>query len=184
MPRWRSAAAGLNLRYLREAVGPSGRVYGVDLSGNMLRKARELCEREGWINVSLIQADAATYTAPEPLDGVMFGLSYNTMPHHLTVLRRAWRQLRAGGQLVIMDAKLPPGLAGRILLPFSVWLMKRTMLGNPYIRPWEDLAALADDLAMEEFRLRSYYICRGGKRDGAPDNEQQVHPVGQMAEGV
>ena len=45
----------------------------------------------------------------------MFGLSYNTMPHHLAVLHHAWNQLRPGGRLVVMDAKLPPGLGGRLI---------------------------------------------------------------------
>ena len=102
---------GRNFPYLREAVGPSGRVYGVDLSTGMLAKARALCEQRRWRNVELTHEDAADYIAPEPLDGVMFGLSYNTMPHHLTVLRHAWKQLRPGGRIVIMDAKVPPGLA-------------------------------------------------------------------------
>ena len=29
-----------------------------------------------------------------------------------------------------MDAKLPPGLGGRLVLPFGLWLMKHTMLGK------------------------------------------------------
>jgi len=33
-----------------------------------------------------------------PIDGVLFSLSYNTMPHHRMVLRRAWDQLRPGGR--------------------------------------------------------------------------------------
>jgi ubiquinone/menaquinone biosynthesis C-methylase UbiE len=154
---------GRNFPYLREAVGPQGKVYGVDISTGMLSKARALCESNHWDNVELIQSDAAEYVPPQPLDGVMFGLSYNTMPHHLVVLRHAWNQLRPGGRLVIMDAKLPPGLGGRLVLPFSLWLMKKTMLGNPLIRPWEDLARLADDFEMEEFMFGSYYVCRGIK---------------------
>ncbi len=114
-------------------------------------------------NVELIESDAAEYRAPVPLDGVMFGLSYNTMPHHLAVLREAWNQLRPGGRLVIMDAKLPPGLGGRLVLPFSLWLMKRTMLGNPLIKPWEDLARLAGTVEMEEFMFGSWYVCRAIK---------------------
>jgi ubiquinone/menaquinone biosynthesis C-methylase UbiE len=97
---------GRNLPFLHRAVGPAGRIYGVDLSEGMLTRARHQCERNGWDNVELIQRDAADFAAPEPLDGVMFGLSYNTMPHHLAVLRQAWNQLRPGGRLVIMDAKL------------------------------------------------------------------------------
>jgi demethylmenaquinone methyltransferase/2-methoxy-6-polyprenyl-1,4-benzoquinol methylase len=154
---------GRNLPFLSDAVGPSGRVYGVDLSPGMLAKATELCKRNRWSNVELIEGDAAEYRAPVPLDGVMFGLSYNTMPHHLTVLREAWSQLRPGGRLVIMDAKLPPGLGGRLILPFSLWLMKNTMLGNPLIKPWEDLGRLTDTLQMEQFMFGSWYICHGTK---------------------
>ncbi len=61
------------------------------------------------------------------------------------MLRHAWKQLRPGGRIVILDGKLPAGLGGKLVLPFSLWLMKRTMLGNPFIKPWNDLAALADD---------------------------------------
>ena len=154
---------GRNLPFLSRAVGPHGRVYGVDLSPGMLARARELCQRNDWRNVALIEGDAAQYRAPVPLDGVMFGLSYNTMPHHLTVLREAWDQLRPGGRLVIMDAKLPPGLGGRLVLPFGLWLMKHTMLGNPLIKPWEDLARLAGAIEMEQFMLGSWYICRAIK---------------------
>jgi ubiquinone/menaquinone biosynthesis C-methylase UbiE len=154
---------GRNLPFLSKAVGPQGRVYGVDLSPGMLTKARELCSRNDWRNVELIEGDAAQYRAPVPLDGVMFGLSYNTMPHHLTVLREAWDQLRPGGRLVIMDAKLPPGLGGRLVLPFGLWLMKHTMLGNPLIKPWEDLARLAGSIEMEQFMFGSWYICRAIK---------------------
>jgi demethylmenaquinone methyltransferase/2-methoxy-6-polyprenyl-1,4-benzoquinol methylase len=154
---------GRNLPFLSKAVGPHGRVLGVDLSPGMLARARALCKHNQWRNVELIESDAAHYRAPAPLDGVMFGLSYNTMPHHLLVLREAWAQLRPGGRLVIMDAKLPPGLGGRLVLPFSLWLMKHTMLGNPLIKPWEDLARLAGSIEMEQFMFGSWYICRAIK---------------------
>ena len=115
---------GRNFPYLREAIGPTRRIYGVDLSAGMLRKARKLSDHHHWTNIHLTEGDAANYVAPEPLDGVLFSLSYNTMPHHLTVLRRIWKQLRPGGRLVIMDSKLPPGLGGKLLLPFSLWMMR------------------------------------------------------------
>jgi ubiquinone/menaquinone biosynthesis C-methylase UbiE len=154
---------GLNFPHLREAVGAGGKVYGVDLSTGMLQRARARIAREHWTNVELTQCDAAEYIPPEPLDGILFGLSYNTMPHHLAVLRHAWKQLRPGGRIVILDGKLPSGFGGKLALPFGLWLMKRTMLGNPFIKPWNDLAALADDFAMEEFVFGSWYVCWGVK---------------------
>jgi demethylmenaquinone methyltransferase/2-methoxy-6-polyprenyl-1,4-benzoquinol methylase len=154
---------GRNLAPLRNAVGPTGSVYGVDISTGMLDEARAMCAQNGWTNVDLIQQDAAEFNPPQPLDGVMFGLSYNTMPHHHAVLHHAWNLLRPGGRLVVMDAKLPPGLGGELILPFSLWLMKRTMLGNPLIKPWEDVARLAGAIEMEQFMFGSWYICAATK---------------------
>ncbi len=154
---------GNSFPYLREAVGASGRVFGVDISAGMLRKAARRRAANDWRNIELCEYDAAEYRAPTPLDGVLFSLSYNTMPHHRAVLRNAWDQLRPGGRLVIMDAKLPSGPAAKLLLPFSLWLMKRTMLGNPLIRPWQELAAVAGPVDMSECLFSSYYICGATK---------------------
>jgi len=140
----------------------------------MLRRATARYAASHWGNVVLCQCDAADYAAPEALDGVLFSLSYNTMPHHSNVLRRAWQQLRPGGRLVIMDAKLPSGPAAKLLLPFCVWLMKRTMLGNPFIRPWQELAAVAGDADMTERLFGSYYICRSVKSGQTIDAAHRI----------
>jgi len=154
---------GRNFQFLRDAVGHEGRIYGVDLSEGMLRRARKLCQRRQWTNFVLIKADAADYASQELFDGALFSFSYNVMPHHRSVLRQVWKQLRPGGRLVIMDARLPPGLFGKLIRPFATWLMKQTLLGNPLIRPWQYHAALVDDFQMEDFRFGSYYICCGTK---------------------
>ena len=154
---------GNSLGYLRDAVGPFGHVYGVDLSREMLRRARALCAAKQWRNVELIHNDAVDYTPPTALDGVLFSLSYNTMPHHRAVLRRAWSALRPGGRLVVMDARLPSGPAAKLLLPLSIWFMKHTLLGNPLIQPWKELAAVADNVDIRDRLFGCYYICRGVK---------------------
>jgi ubiquinone/menaquinone biosynthesis C-methylase UbiE len=162
---------GRNFPFLQDAVGPAGKIYGVDLSTGMLRRARELCRRRQWANIDLRQCDAADYVPPEPLDSILFGLSYNTMPHHRMVLRHAWKLLRPGGHIVIMDGKLPRGFGGKLVLPFGLWLMKHTMLGNPFIKPWNELAALADEFTMDEFLFGSWYVCAGRKSAHAKDGE-------------
>jgi SAM-dependent methyltransferase len=119
------------------------------------------------VDVELAQEDAAAYVAPEPLDAVLFGLSYNTMPHHLVVLHQALKQLRPGGRIAIMDGKVPSGVGGKFILPFGLWLMQHTMLGNPLIKPWQHLAAFADDFQTEQFLFGSWYVCWGIKSGGA-----------------
>lgn len=166
---------GRNFPGLQAAVGAAGKIYGVDISSGMLAKARALCRRRQWSNVELTQCDALEYIPPEPLDGILFGLCYNTMPHHTSVLRHAWKVLRPGGRVVILDGKVPPGLIGQLALPFGLWLMKRTMLGNPFIKPWEHLAPMAGDFLMEEFVFGSWYVCWGTKTAPA-QTELQAPP--------
>jgi demethylmenaquinone methyltransferase/2-methoxy-6-polyprenyl-1,4-benzoquinol methylase len=163
---------GRNLRFLHDAVGPQGTVYGIDLSEGMLAKARDLTRRKGWSNVELVRSEALVYTAPQPLDGILFSLSYNTMPHHRAVLRHALSQLRPGGRIVIMDAKVPSNGFGKRILPFSMWLMRQTFLGNPLIHPWEHLVEDVDRFEMRTFLFDSYYICRGTRpHEGAVAQE-------------
>jgi len=164
---------GPNLPHLRAAVGPSGHVYGVDLSSGMLRKARQTCAACHWDNVELYEGDVADFTVPQPLDGVLFSLTYNTLPHHRRVLRKLWEALRPGGWLVIMDAKLPAGPAGRLLAPFGLWLMKHTMLSNPFIQPWRELAAVAEHVEMRECLFGSYYMCHATKSAAAATRRER-----------
>ena len=154
---------GRNLAPLVEAVGAEGRVYGVDLSEGMLSEAEQLCAQAGWHNVELIRADAGDYILPEPVDGVIFSLSYAVISHHQAALRHAWNQLRPGGYLVVMDAKLPSGMLGKLLYPFVVVASKLTVLGNPDVRPWDELKELADGVDYEEAQFSTYYICRAKK---------------------
>jgi hypothetical protein len=37
------------------------------------------------------------------------------------------------------------------------------MLGNPFIQPWKELAALAEHVDIEESLLGSWYVCWGTK---------------------
>jgi ubiquinone/menaquinone biosynthesis C-methylase UbiE len=154
---------GRNLAPLLQAVGANGRVYGVDLSEGMLAEARELCAGREWHNVELIRADAVDYALPEPVDGAIFSLSYAVIPKHLDALRHAWNQLRPGGYLVIMDARLPSGITGKLLHPFVVWASRLTVLGNPDVRPWDELRELTTEFDYEEAQFGTYYICRARK---------------------
>ena len=154
---------GRNLALLADAVGVEGKVYGVDLSEGMLAEAEELCRESALRNVALAHADAAGYVVPEPVEGAIFSLSYAVIPHHRDALRRAWNQLRPGGRLVIMDAKLPNGVWGKLLYPFVIWTSRLTVLGNPDVRPWDEMRELTDNVEYEEAQFGTYYICSARK---------------------
>lgn len=151
---------GRNLPFLVRAVGSNGRVYGVDISDGMLARARALCDKREWKNVTLVRADAAEYELPEPVDGAIFSLSYATMRDRRQVLRHAWKQLKPGGRLVMLDAKVLSGLLGRLTYPLFSWILKLTVLGNPDIDELEDLRALTGSVEMESLRFGTYFIAR------------------------
>ena len=154
---------GRNLGYLSAAVGVSGRVYGVDYSEAMLRRAKSLCEKRGWHNIALLQQDAARLILPESVDGVLLSLCYSVLPNPRDVLAQAWKHLRPGKRLVILDGKLANGLCGRLSRPFVIWLSQRTILGDPMKSPRQDLREFASTVEIEEFHLGTYYICSARK---------------------
>lgn len=154
---------GRNFPLLFRAVGPTGRIYGIDASAGMLARARQECASRGWRNVCLIQGDAAELSLPEPIDGAIFSLSYSVIPGHRAALLRAWEHLRPGNHLVMMDAKVPPGSMAGLLRPFSLFISRATVLGNPDKRPWDDLRELTRHVELLEMRRGLYFVCRGTK---------------------
>jgi ubiquinone/menaquinone biosynthesis C-methylase UbiE len=137
------AGTGRNFRYLVEAVGPGGRVIGVDPSPGMLAEARRLVEREGWGNVELVEGDAAELRLDREVDGALFSLSYSAIPEPRPSLARAWEALRPAGRVVVLDAGFTDSRALRLLDPVARLLVKLGP-GDPYSDPWPDLAAYGE----------------------------------------
>lgn len=156
------AGTGRNFPYLVKAVGPSGRVIGVDASGGMLREARKLVERRGWSNVSLLRQDAAQLQVDQDVDAVLFSLSYSAMPEPQRALAAAWGFLRPGGRLAVMDAGLTETRFRPLLDPIARLLI-RLGPGNPYSRPWNDMAKYGQ-VSTERF-MWIYYVCALTKGD-------------------
>lgn len=150
------AGTGRNFPYLIDAVGPSGGVIAVDASEGMLGEARKLVEQHGWSNVSLQQQDAARLELDRNVDAVLFSLSYSAMPEPQKALARAWELLRPGGHLAVMDAGLTQTRFRRLLDPIARLLI-RLGPGNPYSRPWEELAEYGE-VTIERF-MWIYYVC-------------------------
>jgi len=154
---------GRNFASLVRCVGKSGHIYGVDFSEGMLAVAERECRRRGWRNVTLLKQNAHDYALSEPVDGVLFSLSYEVIPRHREALQHAWAQLRPGGCLVVLGQTTPPGKLGRWLRPLGILTSRATVLGDPDRCPWDDLRRHTELVDHEQLRF-GYYICRGTKR--------------------
>ena len=133
---------GASLPGLVEAVGPSGRVIGVDASPGMLRKAEARVRRNGWKNVQL--REVGSEHAPESLgriDRVHCFLSLSVIDTWQDVLASWWQVLAPGGRFVIADVHNPkPGLYAKLVEVIASASLPR--------KSWEPLAERCQDFAL------------------------------------
>jgi len=151
------AGTGRNLPYLVDAVGPTGTVIAVDASEGMLAEACKLIERHGWSSVQLLHQDAAQLQLDRDVDAVLFSLSYSVLPEPGPALAETWKLLRPSGRLVVMDMGLTDPRHRRALSSIAR-LLEKLAPGDPYSRPWSDLASYGP-VATEHFLLGLYYLC-------------------------
>ncbi len=142
-------------------------MIGVDASSGMLERAQQWVRRDNRQNVRLLHQDAVDLDLPTQVDAVLFSLSYSVLPDRETVLQNAWRALRPGGRLVVMDCGLLTTSLGRLLAPVAD-LIATVFPGDPYSRPWEDLTTLSQSVQTEWFQLGIYFICTVRKPGNTP----------------
>lgn len=83
-------------------VGTQGRVEGVDLSGAMVERARQLARQAGLQGLSFARMDAeALEFAPGSFDVVLCSLGLMYVPDAARAIRDMRRVLRPGGRLVL-----------------------------------------------------------------------------------
>jgi len=144
-----ACGTGLNFPLLQEAVGPDGRIVGVDLTDAMLARAQDRTEANGWSNVSLVQADAAGFDFPAEVDAILSTYALTQVPECAGVIAHGAAALSRGGRWVVLDLKVPGStpewltqLGTAIVRPFASvdeWIMRR---------PWEAIrAAMQEELA-------------------------------------
>lgn len=109
---------GTNFELLREAVGPEGRVLGVDLSPGMVRRATERIETRGWENVETVRADATTLPfATDQFDGALATTAVSATPDVRATVESVYDALEPGAKFAVYEIRLVPSGPGRVLNP-------------------------------------------------------------------
>ncbi len=113
------SGAGFDAFLAAREVGPSGRVIGVDMTDEMLARARENATRAGIATVDFRKGLIEALPVDDAsVDVVVSNCVVNLVPDKAAVYREVARVLRPGGRAIIsdivLDAPLPPLIADSV----------------------------------------------------------------------
>ena len=153
---------GLNFPLLRQAVGPEGKIIGTDITDAMLVQAQERVAENGWSNVELIQADAASFHFPTGVGGIISTYAITLVPEFDRVIQNGSEALATGGRWVILDNKLPSNWLRR-LAPWLVFLTKPFGISLELAKrhPWESIDKYLKNTSLTELYGGFAYIAIG-----------------------
>jgi len=153
---------GLNFGLLRQAVGPEGRIIGVDLTEEMLDKAAARIARNHWSNIELVKSDAAAYEFPKGVDGILSTFAITLMREYDGIIKRGAAALGAGKKFVILDFKKSDTWP-LWLITFFVLVTKPfgVSLDLAERHPWESMERYLTHVQMDELYFGGVYLCVG-----------------------
>ncbi len=159
------AGGGFDCFLAARAVGPKGRVIGVDMTPEMVEKARENARKGGFGNVEFRLGEIENLPAADgSVDAVISNCVINLSTAKDRVFAEAYRILKPGGRVMISDLVLSKALPAAIVQSLAAhagciagavrkdeYLMLMEKAGFRDVRVVEETGFGGEDGGMEEY---------------------------------
>ncbi|MBI4443215.1 MAG: arsenite methyltransferase [Acidobacteria bacterium] len=158
------SGGGFDCFLAAQQVGPAGRVIGVDMTPEMVRKARENARKGNFSNVEFRLGEIEHLpAADQSVDVILSNCVINLSPEKPAVYRDAFRVLKLGGRLAISDVVATAPMPEKILNDIA--LRVGCVSGASTVREIEEMLHA---VGFEQIRIETKPESRAVIREWAP----------------
>jgi arsenite methyltransferase len=116
------SGGGIDVLLSAKRVGPTGKVYGLDMTDEMLDLARENQRKAGLTNVEFLKGDIEQIPLPDnSVDVIISNCVINLAADKDRVLAEAFRVLKPGGRFAVSDIVVRGPVPAEIRLSVELW---------------------------------------------------------------
>src|SRR5947209_18668014 len=117
------SGGGIDVLLSAKRVGPTGKVYGLDMTDEMLALARENQSKAGTENVEFLKGEIENIPLPDnSVDVIISNCVINLSSDKDRVLKEAFRVLRPGGRLAVSDVVVRGEVPAEVRKNMLLWV--------------------------------------------------------------
>jgi arsenite methyltransferase len=116
------SGAGVDVFLAANKVGPTGKAIGVDMTEEMVDKAKNIAKNHGYHNVEFRLGEIENLPVEdESVDAIISNCVINLSPDKSKVFQEAYRALKPGGRLTVSDIVSERVLPNEIKTDSNAW---------------------------------------------------------------
>ena len=148
------SGGGIDVLLSARRVGPTGKVYGLDMTDQMLALARENQRKAGATNVEFLKGEIEHIPLPDAsVDVIISNCVINLSANKEQVLREAFRVLKPGGRFAVSDVVVRGNVPEAVRKSIELWV--GCVAGALHEAEYRSLLALAgfSEIDVEPWRV-------------------------------